>query len=238
MIPKIIHYCWFGGKKKPKTVKKCIKSWKKYCPDFEIVEWNEKNSKYTDCLYSKQAYDCKKWAFVSDYVRLCSLFEYGGIYLDTDYELIKPIDDLLLLKCFVGFETPNQVAAGIIGAEPKNPFIKEWLSSYSNRSFLGVDGTMDVTTIVHNLTHLLKNEGLELNNETQTISNITVYSTQYFYPYDYVSKNTTITDLTYGIHWYDASWLTSKQKFIKFLGPRATSFAVKLKHCFKKEKKK
>ena len=168
MIPKIIHYCWFGGKKKPKNVKKCIRSWKKYCPDFEIIEWNETNSPYLDCKYSKEAYECKKWAFVSDYIRVLVLYEQGGIYMDTDYELIRPIDNLLSNTIFAGFETETKIAAGIVGCAKENEMFKNWLKEYRMRSFLKENGEQDLTTIVSYFTAMFANLGIKLNNSYQS----------------------------------------------------------------------
>ena len=127
MIPKIIHYCWFGGNELPESVRKCIESWKKYCPDFVIKEWNESNYDVTKLPFMKDAYEAKKYAFVSDYARLDIIYQHGGIYLDTDVELIKPLDDRLLdTTCFMGMETPGTVATGLgFGAIKGHSFIKQ-----------------------------------------------------------------------------------------------------------------
>ena len=230
MIPKIIHYCWFGGKKKPKSVKKCIKSWKKFCPDYQIIEWNEFNSSYLGCAYSRQAYECKKWAFVSDFVRIDVLYKYGGVYLDTDYEIIRPIDKLLFHSFFAGFETKTKIAAGIIGCEKGNEMFKEWLKDYFKRSFIKEDGTQDLTTIVSYFTKILLNQGVKLTNTYQEINGLAIYPIKYFYPIDYVNKKKTISNETYGIHHYDASWLSGKDKLLFKLGPKITSFLVFIKH--------
>ena len=129
MIPKVIHYCWFGGKRKPKLIRDCIKSWELQLPDYEIIEWNEKNSDLT-APFTKEVYKLKKWAFVADYVRLKVLFDYGGIYLDTDMMVIKSFDVLLLHECFFGAEDKEHISAGIIGANKGSLFIKQCLLKY------------------------------------------------------------------------------------------------------------
>lgn len=111
-IPKVLHYCWFGGAPKPKNIQNCIRSWKKYCPDYEIIEWNEQNFDVSQSLYTRQAYDARRWAFVADYARLKILYEQGGIYMDTDVELLRPLDDLLAYPAFFGFQHNNEVATG------------------------------------------------------------------------------------------------------------------------------
>ena len=111
-IPKVLHYCWFGGASKPKNIQNCIRSWKKYCPDYEIIEWNEQNFDVSQSLYTRQAYDARRWAFVADYARLKILYEQGGIYMDTDVELLRPLDDLLAYPAFFGFQHNNEVATG------------------------------------------------------------------------------------------------------------------------------
>ena len=236
MIPKVIHYCWFGKNKKPKSVIKCIKSWKRYCPDFEIIEWNEDNSDFLSCLYAKQAFENKKWAFVADYVRLKALFENGGLYFDTDYELIRPIDIFYNNSFFIGFETVDRIAAGIMGCDKGFPFLKEWLNDYLKREFVKKDGSFDLTTNVSIFTKMLAQKGFELNNKLQVINGIFVYPSHYFYPLNYQTNKIFITKETYGIHHYDGSWMTGKDKFLKTIGPRLTKILVKIKHIFRRPK--
>ena len=138
MVPKIIHYCWFGGKSLPDEAKEYIESWKKYCPDTEIVEWNESNFDINCCQYVKEAFDAKKWAFVSDYARFYVLYKYGGMYFDTDVEMIKPIDDIVSNGAFMGIEAGRKVfvAPGLgIGAEAGNEIFREILDYYENQTF-------------------------------------------------------------------------------------------------------
>ena len=133
MIPKKIHYCWFGHNEKPEIVLKCIESWKKYCPDYEIIEWNEDNIDVNFCSYSKRAYEQKRWGFVPDPIRFKIIYEHGGVYLDTDAELIAPIDEYLSYKAFFGYATETEIGTGLgFGAEKNNPFIKKILEHYVN----------------------------------------------------------------------------------------------------------
>ena len=133
MIPKVIHYCWFGGKKIPLEFRRYMKSWRKFCPDYEIREWNESNFDVFAHPFTKSAYEAKAWAFVSDYARLKVVYEHGGIYLDTDVELLKSFDELLMEQGFAGMERPGVVALGLgFGAEPKHPLIKEFMEYYEN----------------------------------------------------------------------------------------------------------
>ena len=147
MIPKVIHYCWFGGNAKPASVLKCIESWKKYCPGYEIKEWNEENFRIEDNLYCKQAYDAKKWAFATDYARLVIVYNNGGIYLDTDVEVIKPLDDLLNHKFFIGRQQGFQVNTGSgFGAEKGHPVLKRMIDDYEDIPFIDENGEMDLLT--------------------------------------------------------------------------------------------
>ena len=146
MIPKIIHYCWVGRNPLPDDVRHYIESWKKYCPDYKIIEWNEDNFDIFFNQYAREAYNAKKWAFVSDYIRLSVLNTYGGIYMDTDVEVVKNLDEFLSNKAFSGFESNKYIPTGIMGAEKGNAWIQYLLSYYDNRSFYLDDGTPDLTT--------------------------------------------------------------------------------------------
>lgn len=169
-IPSIIHYCWFGGGEKPEIVQKCIDSWKRNLPEYEIIEWNENNFDIECNLYVKEAYDAKKFAFVSDYVRVYVLYKFGGIYLDTDVEVFKPFDNMLHHDSFWGFEQENYIATSTIGAMKGNKLIKTFLDSYEGKEFIKEDGNHDELTNVAIVTNILKNAGLKLNGEYQEIS--------------------------------------------------------------------
>lgn len=207
-IPKIIHYCWFGGKEKPKVVMKCIESWKKHLSDYKIIEWNENNFDIHQNLYVEEAYSSGKYAFVSDYVRVYALYYYGGIYLDTDVEVFKPFDNLLQHNSFWGFEQENFIATSTIGAEKGNALIKEFLDSYKEKRFVKNDGTFNVLTNVAIITKLLEEKGLKSNGQYQELKGMGVFYPQtYFSPYDYINCQTFMTEKTYAIHYFYKSWL-------------------------------
>lgn len=219
-IPKIIHYCWFGKNPLPELAVKCIASWKKYLPDYEIKEWNEENYDVRKIPYTAQAYDSKKYAFVSDYVRFDILYHYGGLYFDTDVEVIKPLDEILKRGAFAGVESAGALNAGLGLASPAaSPIYKEILDSYKNSSFIRDDGSMDLTTVVTRVSDIFKKHGFTDKNEIQKVEEITVYPSDYFCPKDYVSGNINITQNTYTVHWYDGSWLSpldlEMQNYIK-----------------------
>lgn len=157
LIPKKIHYFWFGTGEKNELYYKCLESWKKYAPGFEIIEWNETNCDINECPYVEEAYEAKKWAFVSDYFRIKKMYEYGGIYVDTDTEFVSNVLPLTVNKTFFAFETKKQIHAGIFGTVPKTPVIAEWLETYNNDHLLQADGTLNTSnTIVKRLTRILE----------------------------------------------------------------------------------
>ena len=216
MIPKKIHYCWFGGNSLPEDAKKYIKTWKKYCPDYEIIEWNEKNFDVNCCPYVKEAYESKKWAFVSDYARFYILYKHGGIYFDTDVELIKPIDEIVSRGAFMGLESekPIMVAPGLgLGAAAGLPIYKEILDFYNKRHFVNDCGEFDTTTVVVNVTNILKLNGLKNKNIIQNVRDIYVYPVEYFCPKSFDSGKLNITENTYSIHHFNGSWLTPWMSF-------------------------
>lgn len=207
-IPKIIHYCWFGKGHKPKIVEKCISSWKDKFIGYEIIEWNENNFDINCNDYVKQAYEAKKFAFVSDYVRVFVLYNYGGIYLDTDVEVFKSLGKFLIHDSFWGFEEKNYIATSTIGAAKGNSLIKMFLDSYSGKTFLLPDGNYNELTNVAIVTDILKNNGLILNGEYQELDGLaTFYPRTYFSPYDYINCRNFITNDSYTIHYFYKSWL-------------------------------
>ncbi|PFO73758.1 glycosyl transferase [Bacillus cereus] len=207
-IPRKIHYCWFGGKEKPSLVEKCINSWKKHLPEFEIIEWNERNFDVSCNIYTREAYEKRKYAFVSDYVRVHVLYYYGGIYLDTDVEVFKSFDDLLHHHSFWGFEQANYIATSTIGASKGNQLIKVFLDSYTDKKFIKQDGTYNDLTNVAIVTEILQNLELKLNGEYQEIKGTGVFYPQtYFSPYDYINCRKFITKDTYAMHYFYKSWL-------------------------------
>lgn len=217
MIPKKIHYCWFGGSELPERDRKCIESWKRFCPDYEIIRWDESNYDVGKNRYMREAYETKKWGFVSDYARLDIIYEHGGIYLDTDVELIRNIDDLLENRAYMGFEQDGQmVATGLgFGAEKYMPIIREIRDSiYEDRSFKVGPNEYDTTPCPAMNTTFLEAMGLERNNRMQTIGGITIYPSQYFAPLNSINGILEQTDATYSIHHYHASWLEPEEKII------------------------
>lgn len=221
MIPKVINYCWFGGNPLPELAIKCIDSWKKYCPDYEIKEWNESNFDLECCDYIKEAYQAKKWAFVSDYARFDILYKFGGLYFDTDVELIKPIDDLVEKGPFMGLEKGmRSIATGFglavnpglgISANPGLSLYKEILDNYNNEHFINSDGSYDLTTVVIRTTEMLNKHGFAPVAEVQQVAGIYIYPEDYFCPLDYYTDELEISENTRSIHHYFASWLSKEE---------------------------
>lgn len=208
MIPKIIHYCWFGKKEKPNIVRKCIKSWNDFLPEYEIIEWNEDNFDIQDYPFTKEAYDIGNYAFVSDYVRVYALYNYGGIYLDTDTEILGSLDAFLSQSSFWGFEEKNYVATSIIGAERHNELIKDFLNYYDHLSLYDEYGNVKKFTNVLVVTELLKNRGIVLDGTLQTVEGIaTIYPQEYFSPYDYINCYMKKTANSVAVHHFHKSWL-------------------------------
>lgn len=210
MIPKKIHYCWFGGNKKTKAVEKCIASWRKYCPDYEIIEWNEENFDVNQNPYIKYCYDNKKWAFLSDLARLIIVCKHGGIYFDTDVELIRKPDFLLEYGAFYGFETPNYVNTGEgFGAQAHHPTIESMIEQYSE---LKADDNGDFPTVTCPIlnTKALLPFGLELSGEKQILDDAIILPVEYMNPYDDPKGVLNKTENTVSIHWYSKSWMSKK----------------------------
>lgn len=209
MIPKIIHYCWFGNHEKPESVKKYISTWQKFCPDYRIIEWNEGNFDIKQNTYCYEAYSAKKWAFVTDYVRLKVLYDYGGIYMDTDVEVIKSLDDLLDYNAVSGYEVNNFIPTGTMAACKKNRWIRFLLQAYDELSFIKSDGSFDLTPNTVLITRLTKDHYcLDLNgNKTIFDDNIVLLPYDYLCAKSYETGEITKTDNTYTIHHFSGSWL-------------------------------
>lgn len=206
MIPKKIHYCWYGGRPLSDLAEKCIASWKKFCPDYELIRWDENNTNLQANQYINEAYESKQWAFITDYMRLKVLYEYGGIYMDTDVQVISSLDRFLNNIGFSGFENENQVPTGIMAAEKGHRFIKLLLNDYDNRHFIGSDGKPDKTTNVDIITNHALEKGLILNNKLQTIEDFTFYPSDFFCPKDIRTFKVRITRNTATIHHFAGSW--------------------------------
>ena len=211
-IPKVIHYCWFGGNPLPKPVKKCIRSWEKYCPDYKIIRWDESNFDISENRYAAEAYACKKWAFVSDYARLKIICDQGGIYLDTDVELLRPLDDLLDYQGFLGFQEGNSVATGLgFGAEAGQPMVRAMLDDYRDIPFLRGDGTRDMTPCPVRNTNSLLPFGLRADGTRQEVCGLQFFPQDYFCPISHRTGELHITNNTYSIHHFDGSWVEDKR---------------------------
>lgn len=213
-IPKTIHYCWFGGNQLPDDAKRYIETWKRYCPDYKIIEWNETNFDVFQNQYCREAYEAKKWAFVSDYVRLKVLYDHGGIYMDTDVEVCKNLDDLLIYSACTGFESNTGIVTGIIMACKNNEWIGYLLDYYTDKHFLDEKGKCDLTTNVTVITNMtVKKYSLLLNNKKQVFGGSNV-----IFPFDYFCAKSLddgkirMTSNTYTIHHFAGSWLTPLQK--------------------------
>lgn len=213
MIPKKIHYCWFGGNEKPAFAKKCIASWKKYCPDYEIIEWNEDNFDVNSNAYVKEAYENKKYAFVTDYVRLYALVNNGGIYMDTDVEVVGSLDEFLSHEAFSGFEEDGWVPTGLMACRKDFPLFKELLEDYNTRKFVNADGSFDTTTNTFVITKSVEKYGLIKNGEYQVINGFALYPKDVFCPLDNATGVVNRTKNTKAIHWFSKSWLPNSVRF-------------------------
>lgn len=234
MIPEIIHYCWFGGKEMPAKEKLCIESWKKYFPKYKFIKWNEENFDLNSSTFCKQAYDMKKYAFVSDYVRTKVLYEYGGLYFDTDYEVLKPIDTLIKGNNNVlGWENHSNIGTAFMAFEAKHFVMKRFLEYYNTHSFIDKKGRIDNTANVSILTDILIADGAKCDRTLQIIKDLIIYPREYFYPKRLGENQFRLSDDTYGIHHYSMSWLTERQKrrgnnifWVKVMRPLLKNAAV------------
>lgn len=235
MIPKVIHYCWFGKNKKGDIVKKCLQTWKEELPDYKIKCWNEDN--FPICNpFVRQAYQNKKWAFVADYARLYALSNEGGIYLDTDMFIIKSFDDLLSNKCFIGFEDADHINAAIVGSVKGHPFINACLQHYESLDF---DTSFTIPKV---MTSVIKKYGYLKSNVHQSISEVEVFPTSYFYPYPYSDSflgkdfRNYIKPETYAVHLWDVSWADNRTSRLLKQGRWTEWFKIFIKSPFKEIK--
>ena len=237
MIPKIIHYCWFGENEKSPLIKRCIESWKIFCPDYEIKEWNESNFDVNCNAYVKKAYEMKKWAFVADYARFYVLYQYGGVYLDTDVQLVKNIDELRLKGKFAGFGNDEIVSTGLILATEKNDWLcKKVMDTYIGEEFVW-DDPSKILAIGRRVTRILIDSGLKPNGQMQMVQDYTIYHKYYFNPTDGDIRGK-VDERAYSIHHYAATWFSPKDKFKntlrRFVGHRNIERWHKVKALIKK----
>lgn len=206
MIPKIIHFCWMSGDPYPELVEECIKSWREKLPDYKIIKWDTSNFRYQDFPYALEAMRKKKYAFVSDILRLYALYEYGGIYLDSDIKVLKKFDPLLDNKAFTGFESKDAVGVWLLASEKGNPIFKEMLECYKDRHFIKENGEVDLTPNPIILGKIFDKYGIQYNNKFQCLNNITIYPKDYFCPLDGSTGELNITDNSYSIHLFNGAW--------------------------------
>ncbi len=207
-IPKIIHYCWFGGNQLPEETIQYMESWKKFCPDFKIKEWNENNFDIHCCKFVEEAYTAKKWAFVSDYVRFYAMYKEGGVYIETDCEVVKPIDELLEYGAFFG-RAGDDMTLSMCGTEKGHPVAAAFLKRYNSKRFINQDGQFDMTAINKELYNILCEQfGLEDRDEFQVLDgNTAIYPEEYFFSYDYETGLFHKSPKLYVIHYGEGSWL-------------------------------
>lgn len=231
-IPKVIHYVWFGRNPKSKIVQKCIASWHKYCPEYKIIEWNETNYNVKKNQYMYEAYKAKKWAFASDYARYDIIYKYGGIYLDTDVELIANMDEFLRNHMFMGFLEDRRVASGLgFGSVAGNPILKDILQYYNKRSFYKPNGKMDLRVCNHNETLVLVNHGLIRNGQEQCLDYAHIYPRECLNPIGQIR-----TDRTIAVNYFNGSWAnfarrTKRKKnmfFIKVFGKEKAKYMISI----------
>ena len=208
MIPKIIHYCWFGGSEKPSNVANYINQWENILVDYEFIEWNEDSFNVKGNQYVSEAYSCNKYAFVSDYVRLYALYAFGGIYLDTDVEVLKDFDDVIDCSAFCGFESNDRLMTAVIGSEKKNGWIKVLLDSYNDKKFINADGSYnDVTNVTYITDIATRQFGLVLNGKAQILEkDLCIYESDFFSPKDYNTGRLKVTSNTITIHHFTGTW--------------------------------
>lgn len=206
LIPRTIHYCWFGNKEKSGLIQECIESWKEYLPGYEIHEWNESNFDIHICPYVEEAYNQRKWAFVSDYVRLWALYNFGGLYFDTDVQVLKPFDCFLDNEAFTGYEANDSPITAVMGARKENSMIKHMLDYYNDKQFLNADGSLNLVTNTSIITHQLKELGMIPNGKKQTINGMTIYPQIFFCPNNISRIWNKPSKESFAIHHFDQSW--------------------------------
>lgn len=234
MIPKIIHYCWFGRGEMPQLAKDCIASWHKYMPEWEYKMWNEDNFDVNSVPYTKEAYEAKKYAFVSDYVRLIALHNEGGIYLDTDVEVFKSFDDLLSNTAFAGFEGSKHLPVGtcILASQPNTEWINEQLDAYTEKKFLLKNGIYDTTTNVQLMSRIMQANGFVQDGKEKYYKDVHIFPVDYFSPRQTTGEYLR-TQMTYCDHLGLGSWANKnnnwKDVIKKLVGQKRMIQLIKLK---------
>lgn len=234
MIPKKIHYCWFGGKEKPESVKRCLRSWKTHLPDYEIIEWNENNFHINSYVFVKEAYNSGKFGFIVDVLRMYVLKQQGGIYLDTDVEFIRPLPEKFLDESAFGcYEVDNLLNVGLIASEKNGKFVNDILKLYENKHFLKEDGSLNTEDTGPKIaTEFLKQKAYKLEGKQECKDNyFNVFPADYFSPKDYKTGLCEITDNTVCIHLYDASWVDNKTLGIFYNNQKKNRVIKAIKDC-------
>lgn len=227
MTPKIIHYCWFGRGTYPNLMRRCIRSWKKILPDYIIKCWNEDNFNIDKApVYVRDAYKKKKFAFVSDYVRLYALYTEGGVYLDTDVEVLKDFSSLLNCANTLGYEGDEKISTAFIASEPKSKWIGQLLDKYNDRDFIREDGTIDMTTNVSFISDSLRKDGIELNGQYARYDFLELYPQEYFSPRNWEDGQYHISKNTYTIHHFAGSWHSTLTKVLSIFFSNATVYKI------------
>lgn len=239
-IPKIIHYCWFGRNPEPELMKQCIESWKKHLPDYKLMLWDEDSFDVSSNKFTHEAYAAKKWAFVSDYVRFYALKHFGGIYMDTDIEVLRRLDPLLSHDAFGGYENEFFISTGILGAKKGHPWTEHILAYYKDRPFMRVDGSLDTVPNPTIVTQISKRHfGFEERKGMQTLKDgVVVYPQEYFCPKSYYDNSIELTENTYTIHHFSGSWhsgfdrakLAVHRWFIRIFGKKLHEKLLKMRH--------
>ena len=232
MIPKTIHYCWFGKGEMPELALRCIESWQKFMPDYEYKLWNEENFDVNVVPYTKEAYEARKFAFVTDYVRLWALYNEGGVYMDTDVEILKPLDDLLRLSAFTGYEgsKTQPPVTGLMASAPHGEWVKEQLDDYDNAHFVKEDGSFDMTTNTVRISKIMRSNGFVQDGKYSVYKDLHVFPTDYFCP-----RQTTgeflLTENTYCDHHFMGTWNGNSQEgwLRRIIGQKNLTHLIKLK---------
>lgn len=232
MIPKKIHYCWFGPNEIPQLALNCIETWHQLMPDWEYILWNETNFDVNSTPYTQEAYSAGKYAFVSDYVRLFALEKEGGIYLDVDFQVFKPFDNLLHHQAFAGIEGSKHqpLMMGVCASKPHGEWVTEMLDTYENRHFLKYDGTPDLTTNVQFITSIMAANGFRQDGTEQDYKDLHIFPTDYFSP-RLTTGEYLRTENTYCEHMGLSSWTNNgwKDRVGKLVGPQIMTYLIKLK---------
>lgn len=232
MIPKTIHYCWFGRGEMPELAQKCISSWHKHMPDYEYKLWNEDNFDVNSVPYTKEAYEARKYAFVTDYVRLWALYTEGGVYMDTDVEILKPLDDLLHLSAFTGYEgsKTRPPVTGLMASESGGEWVREQLDSYKDVHFVKEDGSYDTTTNTIRISTIMRNNGFVQDGKYGVYKDLHVFPTEYFCPRQTTGEYL-LTENTYCDHHFMGTWNDDGRDglFKKIIGQKALIRLIKLK---------